>query len=155
MSGTVATVMIGDAEYVQSDILLEKAPVYCKGVRSLKDFITKKNITEYTFAKLNKENIWTVSDGKSRKYDKLFFAKSFVDTIPEINEETEIETIDKKDILPEIINLEDHEKFKDENGNIIEIETRGERKYEKIFFKVKDAAVGFQIDRLQDVILYP
>ena len=56
-------------------------------------------------------------------------------------------------ILPEIIQLDDNQKFKDDNGNIVEIETRGERTVDKIYFKVKDVMSGFMMDRLDDVIL--
>ena len=45
-----------------------------------------------------------------------------------------------------------HQKFKDENGNIIEIETRGERSVDKIYFRVKDVMEGFCLDRLDEFI---
>ena len=50
-----------------------------------------------------------------------------------INEEkTETEKV------PELIILTDEEKFKDENGNMIEIETRGVKTFDGIFFYGKD-----------------
>ena len=49
--------------------------------------------------------------------------------------------------------LKDEEKFTDCDGNIIEIETRGQRNYKKIYFKVKDVSAGFEMPRLQDAIL--
>jgi hypothetical protein len=51
---------------------------------------------------------------------------------------------------PEILELEDNEKFKDSDGNIIEIETRGEKDRNKIFFKVKDVSKGFGMKSLND-----
>ena len=44
------------------------------------------------------------------------------------------------------------EKFKDKNGNIINIEVRGERIYNKCYFKVKDISIGFEMPNLQSVI---
>jgi hypothetical protein len=44
--------------------------------------------------------------------------------------------------------LDDGEKFHDASGNVIEIETRGERDRKKIYFKVKDVSVGFGMPSL-------
>jgi ribosomal protein L9 len=71
--------------HILSDVLFKKAPVYCKTSRTARDLIRKKQITDYIFAKLNDTN-WVISDGKSYKYDKVFFKKEFIDTIPEINQ---------------------------------------------------------------------
>ena len=103
------------------------------------------------FAKLVND-IWIIADGKSRKYDKLFLTKTFVDSIPEINED-KIIINDGIEAVPDIINLEDSEKFKDLDNNIIKIETRGERKVDKIYFKVKDIILAFQTDNLNNTII--
>ena len=39
---------------------------------------------------------------------------------------------------PEILYLTEEEKFKDEQGNAIDIEVRGERNYDKVWFKARD-----------------
>ena len=54
---------------------------------------------------------------------------------------------------PPILYLNDSEKFHDAGGNVIEIETRGERQRNKIYFKVKDVSVGFGMPRLKNTIL--
>lgn len=54
---------------------------------------------------------------------------------------------------PPLLYLEDSEKFHDADGNIIEIETRGERHRKKIYFKVKDVSVGFGMSRLNDTLI--
>lgn len=54
---------------------------------------------------------------------------------------------------PPLLELTDEEKFHDTDGNIIEIETRGEKERNKIFFKVKDVSKSFHMKRLQDIIL--
>lgn len=53
---------------------------------------------------------------------------------------------------PKILLLDDSEKFKDADGNVIEIETRGERKEDNIYFKVSDVSKGFDIERLHATI---
>ena len=53
---------------------------------------------------------------------------------------------------PPILYLDDSEKFHDADGNVIEIETRGERHRKKIYFKVKDVSVGFGMLRLNDTL---
>jgi hypothetical protein len=54
---------------------------------------------------------------------------------------------------PPALYLNDSEKFHDADGNVIEIETRGERDIKKIYFKVKDVSVGFGMPRLKNTIL--
>ena len=149
----MTTIIIDNEEYISSEELFLKAPIYCKVSRTGRDLIKKKKITDYIFAKLIDKK-WTVSDGKSNKFDKVFYKKSFIDTIPEMNQIEEQVIIDDNNIqlAPEIIQLTDQEKFKDENNNILEIETRGERKVDNIYFKVKDVMIGFKMDRLDDII---
>jgi uncharacterized small protein (DUF1192 family) len=54
---------------------------------------------------------------------------------------------------PPLLHLDDGEKFHDADGNVIEIETRGERDRKKIYFKVKDVSVGFVMPSLSKNIL--
>ena len=49
---------------------------------------------------------------------------------------------------PPLLHLDDSEKFHDADGNVIEIETRGERNKKKIYFKVKDVSIGFGMPSL-------
>lgn len=53
---------------------------------------------------------------------------------------------------PPLLHLDDGEKFHDADGNVIEIETRGERHEDKIYFNVKDVSVGFGLPNLNDTI---
>lgn len=56
-------------------------------------------------------------------------------------------------IAPDILDIEENEKFKDANGQSIEITIRGEREYDKCYFRVKDISKGFEIPRLQKNII--
>ena len=69
--------------------------------------------------------------------------------VKEINNKDGI--IDDKNVekAPPIIVLNDSEKFCDDCGNIVEIETRGIREHDKIYFKVKDVSEQFEIKNLQ------
>lgn len=144
-------ITVNKQEYISSDELFIKAPVYCKLCRSARELIRKKKLTEYIFCKLI-NNKWIVSDGKSYKFDKVFFKKTFIDTIPEINEDKIIMDDDKIELAPNIIHLDDTEKFSDDKGETLDIETRGERKVDGIYFKVKDVMVGFKMEHLNDII---
>jgi hypothetical protein len=148
----MTVIIINKEEYISSDVLFEKAPVYCKLSRSGRDLIKKKKITDYIFAKLINK-VWCVSDGKSYKYDKIFIKKSFYDTIPEVKQDKVIVDDNNIPLAPDIIYLDDSEKFKDENGVCVEIETRGTRKVDSIYFKVKDVSISFKLERLDDIIL--
>ena len=45
------------------------------------------------------------------------------------------------------------EKFKDESGNVLEVEVRGERNKNKIFFKVQDVMTAFKMPSLDKNLL--
>ena len=144
------TITINDIEYINSEDVFIKAPIYCKDSRNGRELIKNKKITDFIYAK-PLENKWIISNGKSYKYDKILLLKSFVDTIQEISNPIVID--DKYEVAPDIIHLENHEKFKDNDGNIIEIETRGNRKVNNIYFKVKDVMIGFEMDNIITTII--
>ena len=56
-------------------------------------------------------------------------------------------------IAPEILDIEEHEKFRDENSKTLDITIRGERNHKNCYFRLKDISRGFEMPRLQDVIL--
>jgi hypothetical protein len=54
-----------------------------------------------------------------------------------------------------VIQLEDHEKFKDNDSNILHIETRcTERKPGCVFFKVNVVSIVFDMPKLQDALIH-
>jgi len=56
-------------------------------------------------------------------------------------------------IQPNILELNDNEKFKDNNGNIFEVEVRGERNIKDCYFKAKDIGMAFGIINLNHTII--
>jgi len=146
------TITINDINYIQGEYILDNAPIYSKGCRSSRILVKNKNITDYIFAR-KIDNSWTQSDGKSAKFDKVFIKIDILKTIPELSNNNEI-IVDDNGIekAPDIIHLDDNEKFQDNDGNILDIETRGIRAPDKIYFKVKDISKSFDIDRLRDIV---
>ena len=142
-------VKLNDIEYINCDEFFKKAPIYCKDSRNGRELIKNKKIKDFIYVRL-KENKWIITDGKSYKYDKILFKKSFIDTIKEITEPIIID--DKYETAPDIIHLDNNEKFRDNEGNILEIETLGDREVNSIYFKVKDVMNGFNMDRLNDIL---
>jgi very-short-patch-repair endonuclease len=142
--------------------------------------IQKKKIpdTDYVYANL-KKNEWNITTEECKKaqllVSKEWIDRNFFPTIKkqkteetnEINEpmkddeqfnenkdEIEISVIDEEcENAPPELFLEDEEKFKDINGNIIEIETIGEKHEDKIFFKLKDVMEKFDIKNLHSHII--
>lgn len=56
--------------------------------------------------------------------------------------------------LDPLLELEDHEKFRDQDGNVLGIEVRGERHHKKCFFLVKDVSKIFELPHLNSTILH-
>ena len=54
----------------------------------------------------------------------------------------------------EIFELNEEDKFKDVNGNVLEIETRGERQVDKIYFNMTDVSVAFGMPNLRTSLLH-
>jgi prophage antirepressor-like protein len=54
---------------------------------------------------------------------------------------------------PDILELKDDQKFKDQFGNIMDIEVRGKRNRNDCYFCVKDISNSFKINRLQNTII--
>jgi hypothetical protein len=136
--------------YIHTDYILGNAPIYSRSCRSGKELIRKKKIDDYLYFRFDGCE-WINTDGKSRKYDKVFVNKTVIENIKELNGD-DVTDDDGIEMAPDIIELEDHEKFQDTDGNILNIETRGVREDDKIYFKVKDVEKAFGIKRL-DIIL--
>jgi hypothetical protein len=82
------------------------------------------------------------------EYDEI--DEDLDDEIKSNNECDEIETVEE---APGIIHLNYNEKFRDTDGNIVEIETRGTKIYNNIYFKVTDVSKGFNMKSLSTSLL--
>ena len=77
------TITINDTEYINSEDVFIKAPIYCKDSRNGRELIKNKSIKDFIYAK-PKDNNWIISNGKSYKWQKkqsffTFIFKSFQD----------------------------------------------------------------------------
>jgi hypothetical protein len=154
-------ITIKSNKYIQADELFEHAPIFCKKSRSTRALIKNKKVgdDDWVFAKKSQttEGKWKLSDGLSAKCDKVFIRYEYVMDINEIQKKYNPEEVvlndDEISEAPSIIDLDDCEKFKDVDGNPLDIETRGERKSDGIFFKVSDVSIAFDMPNLQKSIL--
>lgn len=155
--------------YYREEDLKEVDKAYFYGCSRARSIIDRKSIpdTEYVFAILiKKTNKWEI---KSKEYKpaKLListkWAHHFVPVLRPLNkEEKEISNEGEQEqtesdeqvyqMAPSILELEDEEKFKDKDGNVVEIEVRGERHYKKCYFSVRDVAKGFDLQYLDKTI---
>lgn len=128
----------------------------CSGRRSI---IEKKSLSEgdYVFAILNKKTgLWEI---KSREYRpaKVLVSKEWVEqNVPSL------QTADEDDrskhgqgiqMAPPLLDLEDHEKFREKDGKILEIEVRGEKHHKNASSLVKDISDAFMIHSLSKTLL--
>lgn len=102
----------------------------------------KKTSSKGAIIKTNK-GIDTEMVSNKSKNDKIINEKVIVDKTELFNENIE---------LPSIIKLEDHEKFYNNEGNIVEIKVVGKREHNGCYFRVKDIMEGFGLKRLNETI---
>ena len=167
-------ITLNDVQYMLYDNLKTLAPIFCKGTRNGHEVKDKRKLVlgeHYIFGKLLKKTGWDRTDGLSRKCDKVLFPLSFVETLEEVlktkptknNIQASLPSLPslpehlqdelKLPYAPDIINLQDTEKFQGENGVPLEIETRGYRTHDKIYFLVRDVSERFELPKLQSNIL--
>jgi hypothetical protein len=165
-------IKIGEKEYYNSKDLQIYDPIFYYGCKTKpRTIIQKKKIeeSEYIYANL-KTGEWNLSTSDCKKA-QLLISKTWVDKYffkPEIIVPNFIErniiAVQKKVVVEELVEeeeeeeedappllyLNDSEKFKDVDGNIIEIETRGTKNRNNIYFKVKDIMAAFEMPNLND-----
>jgi hypothetical protein len=145
-------IIIDKKKYYNADDLFKYDPMYFKGCINPRNIVKKKNIhkDEYEYAQL-KNDEWVFVNEEYKKA-KLLLRKRYVDkNVPKMMKDIDPNEInDKYDtpLAPEILELEDHEKFKDVDGNLIDIEVRGERDRDKCYFEIHNISEGFGLGTL-------
>lgn len=136
--------------YISYDDFRERVPDYCKGSRNGRDLIVKKELSspkDYIFAKLVDDE-YVKSDGVSRKFDKVFIRQNILTNL--------LDGLGESEVIcdaPEIIVLNDDEKFRDADGNVFDIEVRGVRECRGIYFSVSDVSECFEMVNLQKTLM--
>ena len=153
-------ITINKIEYILGEDIKKIAPVWWNNARNPRDFIKKKEIDEenYKYAKMinNDDDKWIITDGRATKTDKVIIKVDYLKTCDTFMKEIDGEKVKNekgREKIPDILELEDHEKFQDDEGNPCEIETRGERTPYGIYFKVKDVSECFAIESLYNILV--
>lgn len=145
-------VYLNKKNYIPAQEIIEKCPKWCKNIKNGREFLRRKNIdkTNFIYARLV-DGEWVETDGASTKSDKVLVRQKYLNTCQEYLDE--IDGDDSEDLY-KILELTDDEKIKDDNGDIHEIEVRGTRHYNNIFFNGKNVAsllqMKFLIKTLKD-----
>lgn len=148
------SVSINGFEYFEANFVKEQQPAYFYGCSAtIRKIIEKKQISDdnYLLATYNKKQGYTKCDSDVKRA-KLYLKKDWVDSnVPGFGNHTiqlEIEP------TPPLLFLQEDEKFKDEHGNVVEIEVRGERDWEKIWFKASDVGKMLEYDIVKSSLIH-
>ena len=147
-------IIIDDIYYYNAEELKEfDITFFEKTNKTIRKIIKIKNIPEeeYNYFCFNKkDNKWKISNkNKPSPKAKLFITEKWSkQNIPKFNNEL----TNNYEEAPDILELNDNEKFKDVDNNPLNIEVRGERNVNKCFFKLKDIIINFNMNRLKDTI---
>jgi len=105
----------------------------------------------YLFNSCKNKDTWVLSNEEYLKA-KLFLTKEWVEAnVPKFMDDDAEKKYECEE-APPILHLTDNDKFQDKDGNILEIEVRGERDPNKCYFRVKDVSKGFKLKGLRRTI---
>jgi hypothetical protein len=139
--------------FYNTEFVKHSCPAFFHGcAKTLRKIVEKKNIKneEYVYATYApKTNKWSLSND-TVKSAKLLLEKGWVETnVPTFgNNNVKLDL----EMAPSILELKDEEKFKDENGNIVEIETRGIKTFNGIYFYGKDVEKMLNIEDISTIL---
>ncbi len=145
----IAKKKIPESDYIYANLKASEwniSSVDCKKAQLL---ITKTWVDKYYFEKDKKD-----LQLNNERREEITITKELVEEKKITIKEKEI-IIEENDViekLPPLVVLNETEKFKDLNGNTLEIETRGLKERNKIYFKVSDISKAFELPRLADSI---
>ena len=149
----VQIIELGGKMFYNTEFIKHSCPAFFHGcAKTLRKIVEKKNIKneEYTYATFApKTNKWSLSNN-TVKSAKLLLEKTWVEAnVPNFGNNN---VVLKLEMAPSILELKDEEKFKDENGNIIEIETRGIKTFNGIYFYGKDVEKMLNIEDISTIL---
>ena len=122
--------------------------------KSIRLIINKQKIPSesYLYARYNKKSGWKVYTDQYNpdKRQTLLIEKSWAgENIPNVKE-VDVKEVELK-CAPDILLLRDEEKFRN-NGKIVDIETRGHRDKDSIYFLCKDVSRVFEMPSLKGTL---
>ena len=149
-------ISISGMNYYNADDLRSYDSAYFHGCsRTVRKIIKKKTIDadKYIYATWSKKNGWIMStnqENPSNKAKLLFLNDWVTQTIPKMmpdSNESKEEQYEYPE-APDLLHLEDSEKFTDNDGNVVDIETRGVRTQTGIYFLDADVSTAFELPNL-------
>jgi len=156
----------GTLYYNNKDLFEYKKTFYCGIIKFPKNIVDKKQIPkeDYVYANL-KAGMWNPCGSDSKKSQLLISAKWVNHHILDIDRGVEMTQLSPEMALqiqelkenelreaPPLLLLNEDEKFRDDEGNVAEIETRGEKSEGGILFRVKDVMVAFKMPNLNHTL---
>lgn len=160
-------------EYYNTKHLLEYKREFFYGCTArIRNIISRRKIEndDYVFAIYTvKTKTWRRTD-ESCKKAQLLLTKVWVDqhffglypqaVTPQVTVQDQAQVpqaqsqiSDSLEVAPNIIDLDEEEKFRDRDGNVYEIETRGEMNRKKIYFKLQDISSAFELPNIKQTLL--
>lgn len=136
----------------------DKVPTYFVGCSAtILKIIEKKNIPvdQYFFASYSKKDGWKEVSGDYLRRKLLIKADWVENNVPGFMKDKEKESElakEKYETAPPLLQLNDNEKFVDDDGVPFDIEVRGERSCDKIWFKAVDVGKMLQIEKIRNTL---
>ena len=157
----MTTFLFDNVRVYDALFIKDKVPTYFVGCSAtILKIIEKKNIPidKYFFASYTVKNGYKSCSAEYKTRRLLINAVWVEENVPGFSPDGKSKVVKLvkpvKEYLhaPDILHLEDEEKFKDENGDIIDIEVRGERHYDKIWFKARDIEKMLDLDDITKTV---
>jgi hypothetical protein len=146
--------VVNGVRYYKAEYVKEVCPAFFVGcMRSVRKLVDRKKIPEngYMFATFIKSsNTWKPSCIEVNKAALLLTEEWVKENVPRFGNKEEKDL--SVEMAPPLLELTDDEKFKDVDGNVLEVEVRGERHPDKIFFYGKDIERILSIAKIQDIL---
>ena len=146
------TIEVKNKEYYCANDIYDYSNEFFYGCNSnIRTIVTKKKINkdDHLFAYTKKGEL-IISNGKYCKA-KLYLSKEWcIDNVPCFAKNSRI--VAEYEKLPPVVELEEGQKFVDDEGYEYPITMRGNRDYDNCYFKVSDVGDLFELKDLTDVV---
>ena len=155
----ISKILLNNSEYYFVEEVKQACPAFFYGCAKTSRMIVDKkkiNNSEYVYATYAPKSLkWKISE-ESVKSSKILLSCNWVEqNVPNWKTEDGVVTNEQKldlEIVPPLLQLKDEEKFRDDKGNIVEIETRGTKTLDGIYFYGKDVEKMLELVSIKDVL---
>lgn len=146
------SVTIDDKEYYKADDIRTFQPAYFVGCNdSLLKIIKRRNIPVEAYIRrtyVKKTNTWNACSERATKAT-LLLEKNWVHAnVPGFDNDVKLDI----ERAPPVLELNDNEKLRDIDGNIMDVEVRGIRDRKGCYFKASDIAKAFEMPNLNNTM---